>query len=422
MKNTKRYDLSSRLIHFFREVDVTSDSYVEFPEFWGFGNIAEGNIYTPLFLLRSAIRHNLIFATWAVRKSKRTIYGPHPAVCFTEMPLAAFLESSKIRSEAGEAMSSYGISFLKNEMFDLGARPVIYGLSVPHSEVESKKPSERIINPIFLPINEQYRYVTYNPTGTYKVDWTHEREWRWPHFASIKKFEDEIDEFGLVSEIRDFPHFDIELIKTSEIGVIVKTSQEAELVLSDILAIHDRKGYSPYKFIFFTDQITSTSKILAPDEEKKELNKSTIDLSKYIIPNLNRDEKILNEFLEIANQVEESFPEIEEGEFGGCWLWVFDSFSEFTRALVNNERIQVNSQNKYLCFPYEFSDSRSLRQREKMTIELSRRLKEHFGIDCGYFSVLNSDDINGLPFYCSQNLGKYKDRFINSSWIKIPNA
>ncbi|RCW91983.1 DUF4427 domain-containing protein [Winogradskyella arenosi] len=413
MKNTNRYDLSDRLIHFFREVDTESKDYVTFPENWGFDHLAEENIYNPFFLLRAAIRHNKIFATWSIRNNYRTIYGNRPAICFTEMPLAAFLETSYKREKLGQAISSYGLSFLKSELFKLGARPVIYGLSSNDLNVKNTKKNERIIDQSVLPMLEQYRYVTYNPSSTRKIDWTHEREWRYPYNESIVEFEKELEEFGIVSEVEDFPGLEILEQGISDIGVIVKTKSEAELILCDILAIFDRNNYSPFRFIFYTEQIEKIKSILEPSQEEKEIIKSTIDLSIYITPNKKRDDKIYKQFTSLVKEVENNYQKPEQGELGGCWLWIYDSLSDLARALINNERVELNKEGKYLCFPYEFSDSRSLSQREDMTKKLAEKIKNTFGVDCGYYSVLNSDNYNELPFYCSQDYDKYEDRLIN---------
>lgn len=413
MNNTERYDLSNRLIHFFRIVDTHSNSSVNFPEHWGFDHIAEDNIYTPFFLLRSAIRHNKILATWSIRNNMKTIYGNRPAICFTEMPLAAFLETSKKREELGQAISTYGLSFLKSELFNMGARPVIYGLSAENLNISLTVKNERLIDQNVLPILEQYRYVTYNPSSVNKIDWTHEREWRYPYQKSIELFENELEEYGIVSEIENFPGLDLDDEAISNIGVIVKSSSEAELILSDTLAIYDRNDFCPYKFIFYTEQIEKISSVLDPKDEKKEIIKSTIDLSVYTTPNKTRDDEIYTQFVSLAKDVEAKFTSVEQGEFGGCWLWIYDSLSDLARALINKKRIIINKEWKYLCFPFEFSDSRSLSQREEMTKELAIEIKKTFGVDCGYYSVLNSDDVDGLPFYCSQDYDNYEDRLIN---------
>lgn len=103
---------------------------------------------------------------WTVRgQETKTIQGPHPAVCFTDQPLSAFIQSCRTLSSR---YSPYGIALEKRNLFIYGGRPVIYGdtnlLALLNDE-------------------DKYLWVRYNPVpdsqfGEYPVDWTHEREWR----------------------------------------------------------------------------------------------------------------------------------------------------------------------------------------------------------------------------------------------------
>ncbi len=62
----------------------------------------------------------------------------------------------------------------------------------------------------FFPI-EQYRLcVTYVPC---KIDWTHEREWRWPYRGDIKKFPNHIKEYGIPENIESTLWFDFKSLK-----------------------------------------------------------------------------------------------------------------------------------------------------------------------------------------------------------------
>ena len=56
-----------------------------------------------------------------------------------------------------------------------------------------------------LSLNEQFRYVTYSPTGRWRVDWTHEREWRWPYPGELADYEAEIEKYGIVGGVREYP-------------------------------------------------------------------------------------------------------------------------------------------------------------------------------------------------------------------------
>lgn len=125
--------------------------------------------------LKSIITTGKINPDWAIRNGKHGIFGNHPAVCFTDMPLFSFYQYVKNRNNESK-VSFYGIALSKDQMFRMGARNVIYGTTnvvEPTAEPDSE---EKRFTP-FLPENEQYRYMLTNIDD--KNDWTHEREWRW---------------------------------------------------------------------------------------------------------------------------------------------------------------------------------------------------------------------------------------------------
>src|SRR5258706_51606 len=146
-----RYDLSDRLIHFFRSVDPNHPDTPVLPDHWSFSSLENFDVpLSPFFLMRNAVRQARIWATWSVRSGRRTIYGPDPAVCFTEMPIAAFVEAGIARAKRGEAMSPYGLVFEKATVFEHGARPVIYGLSAGVT-VTTSSDGARMIDCVELP-------------------------------------------------------------------------------------------------------------------------------------------------------------------------------------------------------------------------------------------------------------------------------
>ncbi|MCC6522334.1 MAG: DUF4427 domain-containing protein [Polyangiaceae bacterium] len=62
-------------------------------------------------------------------------------------------------------------------------------------------------------------------------------------------------------------------------------------------------------------------------------------------------------------------------------------------------RAFVSKSRRYLVPLPEFAASPSLHQREGMGEEMSARVLERFGVEGGYFSVLESDDPDHLPFF-----------------------
>src|SRR5690606_19407587 len=188
--------------------------------------------------------------------------------CFTEMPLAAFLEAGKARENRGEAMSPYAIVFPKAGLFELGANPVIYGLDERSAHLPQGSNGEaRIIDEALLPEKEQYRYVAYNPSLNGRLDWSHEREWRWPYRHSIEEFEKEIEEFGVV----DCPTDILGLYSSSRIcsgmSVVVKSTEEYSWIACDIHILIDREVIDQhhYRLIMSAYSLPSLDFIRSPE-------------------------------------------------------------------------------------------------------------------------------------------------------------
>lgn len=125
---------------------------------------------TALAVLKSILISGFLRPTFARKPlvsggSATTIRGPHPVVCYSEMPLKAFLDSYNALSHRYQP---YAIAIRKDRLFTYGGRPVIYGSG---DQLEA------------LGEDIKYLWVSYNPlpresVGGYPIDWTHEREWR----------------------------------------------------------------------------------------------------------------------------------------------------------------------------------------------------------------------------------------------------
>lgn len=170
-----------------------------------------------------------IRATWAFRKGRPTIYGPRAAVCLTEMPLYALVDYAKRRPQ--KAVDCYAIGVLKSELFAAGGRPVIYGLSGRHEEKDSggRVWPRKLADKCGLPEYEQYRYVATSLGSDWRIDWSHEREWRWV---------DQDDECycpGVPIWLDDEPQF------FSKAFVVVPRADEAERILNLLKQLHDSR-------------------------------------------------------------------------------------------------------------------------------------------------------------------------------------
>jgi hypothetical protein len=417
MKNNIRFDLSDYLIHFFRDVDLEGKSSIIFPEDMGWQNLHEDFFLPAFFLLRAALRNGRLWATWSFRNEIRTIYGPSPAICFTEMPISAFLEAGTARHAQGQAMSPFGIVFPKRTLYLSGARPVISGLSGDvHASVSILASGERMLPESVLHPLEQYRYVTFNLDGLKNIDWTHEREWRLPFRTDYSDVNSQVEECGIVARWDEIPGLDFYKCGIQGMGVIVKTKDQADLIIRDMLTLVDsgQASYETFGFVLASSLLPAPTQLREPAIIANTIASAMINLEPHFALSEQLCREYNKRFSELVKQVESAAGEPNYGEFGGCWLWLHDNSSSLTRALLRTNRAFVTKDGRYLASLYEFSDSRNLKDREVMTSNLAKLVRAEFEASCGYFSVLGSDDPSGVPFYAAD----FDDdiSFFNCSW------
>lgn len=389
MRNSVRYDLSDRLVHFFRKIELESGDCPSLPAAWGFNSLENlSEPLSPFFMLRSAVRQGKIWATWSVRGGKRTIYGADPAICFTEMPIAAFIETGIARAARGQAMSPYGLIFPKNALFDLGARPVIYALSGEITETKSTS-GERIIADQQLPRQEQYRYVTYQPTSVKPIDWTHEREWRWPCRGTLPP-----TATALPPQLEDLHGLDIDSGAIEGIGAIVKTRDQASRLIYDILTKVDRGNIAKgkYAFVLVLNALSGNEALRERSALEEAINEGKIDLEKFFAMSKARATRLHAPFRAEVKRIAATSTDVTLGTPGACWLWLLDNTHELTRALIKLNKVLVNRSGKYLVALPDFEPSIDLGQREQMTLKLARRLRSEFGLRATYLSTPHSED------------------------------
>ena len=420
MHNNNRYDLTNRLIHFYRPINQEIDGCFYIPEYFGWSDIYEDGKMSALFLLRASIRHSMLVPTWSIRGGKRTIYGPFPACCFTEMPLPAFIETALARQSRSEKISPYALSFKKKDLFKLGARPAIYGLtSNSISYPNGENGQERLFEETILPKQEQYRFITYNLTEEGKnVDWTHEREWRLPYtnLIVLKKTNEELNEYGIISELRDIPKFDLSDGILSDIGVIVQKSSDVKKILYDILCLIYRKKINKNKYSFIIDisKIHDVEKIRSSEDERQLLANSMIKIDDFLEPNSDIATSFLEQIRSFEEEIEQKSNNEKISGKPSCWLWFYDIFDNKVRSLLNQKKAFVNEQNKILLKTERLNLDVHLNLQENKIERLASKIEQKFGIKCGYFSKLpTSSDI--APYFNSQNQGDFDRIYYNYS-------
>lgn len=269
-----RSDLSDWLIHFVHPWDADNDPRVsdegfETPEhirklrpehhaYWDdadreFVMYQESDSFSVLLKI---LQEGHLRAGWSFRNRRPTIYGPSPAVCFTEMPLHSFLSYAAEAKKRG-TVDHYGIALLRREVFKAGGRPVIYGLTEEHAELDGRWP--RCLDPSCgIGSHEQYRYVATGMAMDRKLDWTHEREWRWADHKG-KCFVP-----GLPILLENEP------IQFSRVVIIVPSEEEAQSVLDQLYALHD-SGYGPWD-IEYSKQVLANTRVIPLDSLSKNLD------------------------------------------------------------------------------------------------------------------------------------------------------
>lgn len=407
MTNNIRFDLSNWLIHFFRDIDLEKDQ-IDFPEIMAPMDLCEDTKYPAFFMLRSAIKQLKLWSGYSYRNSKPTIYGSYPATCFTEMPIAAFIQAGRERRQKAQNMSPLALLFEKKIMYDIGARPVIYDLF----PIKGEYISGNIINNKIINKDDQYRYVRFciSYRSAKSIDWTHEREWRWPFRdrTFLANYKREIHNMGIVNSYRDIPGLDLSLNIIKRIGVIVETKQQADYIMNDLVWLIDSKQipHDKFRFIIIASNIHPNLDIISPQEVNKLIQQSIIDPLEGI--NLSQDdvEKYNNQFNIVVNNFNCSFipPNNEVKEYGSCYLWLYERKHPLTRALLEKGKLHISRGGRYLV-PFDSScKTCNLQNEENKMKALSKVISKQFNIQCGYFTILGDGVFNptedDVPFYC----------------------
>lgn len=363
-----RHDITDWIIHFVHKRNSENDplefsrdweetmDYIEFPDNFKFDGepIYQTNIYeeeayglepdaSAMGVLKKILHDGIIKCGWSYRNGNPTIYGPKSAACFTEMPLYALIEYSKNRNNENY-IEPYGIAFLKNELFEAGARPVIYGLSGTHKEATKGDKNfgiglRTLSSECGIGLNEMYRYVYTNIKSHKRIDWTHEREWRW---ADLRE---KFDFAGL-------PFYaDNEEFSFSKIIVLVKTNEDVEEIIEYIQHLYHSKSTN-YAREYNLTTIANTYILSIEDLAKFDKDIDTVkldDLPINAIPKLPKIvvkpetiEKVKNA-IKVASEI--SYDECErvfneKGDVGGCgWAYVVTHVtnSEITQAMIDLE-------------------------------------------------------------------------------------
>lgn len=303
--------------------------------------------YASAFQVLLKILHDgFLHAGWSYRNGCPTIYGPRSAVCFTEMPLHAFLKYADDRGEKTGLISKYAIALQRNELFQAGGRQVIYGLSVPHVESDGFETGVYqgrclSIRRTGLGLKEQYRYVATRLDSEKFIDWTHEREWRWP------LPDDELGVPGLPLFL-DEPQGRF----FSEILVFVESVEEKTEVLNFLKSLYDSGSWN--NGMEYDIEMIKRVKVMSLEEilQIEDINMSMVKIENLpfsiisVMPTFHvtsQTREMVAEKLEqsivLADEAMISFckenKELANQEFDWGWTYICtEDVSEITQALV----------------------------------------------------------------------------------------
>ncbi len=397
MLNNRRFDLSKYLIHFFRPVDLESDNAFYMPEYLGVRDSVEGSRVSALFLLRLSLRKMRIFPSWSYRGGKRTIYGPYPAVCFSDMPITAFMRTSRERALRGENISPYALVLPKDDLVAIGALPVIYGFTggAPYVSVNDET-GERLIEPEQIALAEQYRYVAYNPFAG--VDWTHEREWRWPYTGSddnIKKLSG-FDE----PEFDELPALYYKDINFRGAGIIVNSMADADKVIYDILTLIDKNMLEPgvFSFVLCAEEI-NFYQITDEKQLSDVINANSIDLERYFTADYlllcyYRDR--MKEVIRLCVMKHDVIRTYDAYNRAGVWFC--NNKHPLVRALLTLGMIYVNENHQYVLLIDELHGYDEITQ-ENICRDIAARLLSFYP-DLACESILWHMNFNSTEEIC----------------------
>ncbi len=429
-----RIDLSDNLIHFVSELDMSTEDYnkseMHPKEYAMNGDIVEQDSLSPFFILRRIIRNLQLISTWSYRKGHRTIYGEFPAVCFTEMPISEFVKTSIDRQSKGQKISNYGLIFDKKQMFKIGARPVIYGISRPVSVID--KNGAKFLTPEVFDKKELYRYVAFKLDRLpYPIDWTHEREWRWPNYDykyypidlvlwGEKECDEELkDLYRQREEERiDFHGLNINKHSLSNIGIILRTEEQARLIIRDILWLVDMKKISKYTFgyvLFFNKLEQNIEKLTNREFVNNEIKQGLIKLESFFTIDLN----LKNEIAEKINLLCEKYKSYNNFEVahhgwmsGLSFPCLKNNQDKITRILVDLDLIKITRLGRYLIDLPILHPSDCLENNESFVKKIiNPELEKILGIELTFYTVgdlmarhdKRKIEIDDVPFYTEEN-------------------
>lgn len=388
---------SNRVVHYFRDVDLTSGSRPDFiPESFALNCWAE-DCWPGGFLLRVAIRFHHIWATFGVRNGHATIQGRHPAVCFSGFSVSDLVVVRDGLAAASGAVTQYAITFPTRSAEQAGATKVVQGENL-RAMLQASHPSEPVTQEEIW--RNQYRYLD----GQLDIfgNQTAELEWRWPYTRNYRRAIEKIEREGHLGD--KLPGLDLTQKKWSGIGVVVATEADALRLQYDILCLIDQQFVSVDHFdhLLVCERLPAELDGLTAAEQEASMRAACFDFKSCMTVSDEAAAVAVADFTERVSALEASCLKKETQERGGCWVYFEDNAHPYVRALLKGGRVVVNKSGRYLGMLNELGRGRDLRERQMIVKTLCNQLEQEHGVACSYFSVRDSWQPDDLPSYCGR--------------------
>lgn len=390
----------SRMAHYFRDVDLLSDSRPEFvPETFSSNCWYDGDQWPAHFLQRVAVRSSFIWATFGVRDRERTVHGSHPAVCCTSFHIADLIAAQGgTPSECGSA-TQYALTFPVEQAEQGGFKKVAHW-SQGRAYLQDGTPLELNGHEV---VENQFRFVSSQQNLLSQA--SQRSEWRWQYPHNYRRAIAKVEAEGL--ESTTIPGLMLTQKKWSGIGVIVPTMLEARRLQYDIFSLIDRKVVSDTHFdhILVCDKLPPSVDGFDTEQLQAAFSSACFDFKSALEVSDLMAHSAQLDFSSRVLILEGTTPRGPTKEIGGCWLCFQDNTHPYVRALIKAGRVRVNKLGRYLASLDELDLRRDLRERQQIAQQLAKELREKHGIASSYFSVLNSQRPDDLPFFCGRPWG-----------------
>lgn len=385
----------NRVAHYFRDVDLTSDSCPAFvPESFSPNCWAEDR-WSGRFLLRVAIRFHHIWATFGVRNGHATIPGAHPAVCFSGFTVDDLIAIQDGMASADSAVTQYAVTFPASSAQRAGATEVVQGGDL-RAVLQASHPLEPVTQDEVW--RNQYRYVP----GQLDIFGNQATavEWRWPYTRNYRRAIDKIEREGRLGD--KLPGLDLAQKKWSEIGVVVATEADALSLQYDILCLIDQQLVSVDHFdhLLVCGRLPVELDGLTEEGRDAAMTAACFDFKSCLAVSDEAAAFAAADFAARVSALEASSFKKETQERGGCWIYFENNAHPYVRALLKAGRVVVNKSGRYLGTLDELGRGRDLGERQQIVKVLCQQLEQEHGVACSYFSVRDSWQPDDLPSYC----------------------